>query len=465
MKRFFKIGIISFLSLISLFYLIFAISLLWSKSSVDIKGVKESFRVNSKEVHQFILIDSGLNSLKRRVSAIEDAKDSIELEYFIYELDLAAQIISFKLIEAAKRGVKVKILVDSSAPVFKLGPEYAKFLDEENIEVKYYNTAPLVNFIKIQHRSHRKFLIIDSIKLITGGRNIGNDYFALSEHYNFLDSDIEVTGPIIKKVKASFLKYWNSDFAETPSPPNEEVNLDFVQLDKIHFVLKFLERQNYDENVYDCSDVDFVTDSPGVDVSNRHIYRYLEEKLKKANQSLVVESPYFVLREDGLNLINELSDRKIVQTYLTNSLFSTDAFYTISAMIPVLKDLKKSNVRVLLYSGEDLYKKKKRPYAVSKRWGLHAKRAVIDSKHTLVGTYNIDPRSANLNSEVLISCNNNTKIAEATLKSMQIRQKNSWPLFSNDSSGISNLMKNTELVEKAKFILIFPLAHLFNFLL
>jgi putative cardiolipin synthase len=100
--------------------------------------------------------------------------------------------------------VRVRILVDFSAPVFELKPAYARLLGEAGVKVRYYNTSAMYRLVSIQHRSHRKLLIIDGDTVLTGGRNIANDYFDLSDHYNFLDSDLEVSGPIVKSVLESF---------------------------------------------------------------------------------------------------------------------------------------------------------------------------------------------------------------------------------------------------------------------
>lgn len=465
MKKFIKFSFLFTAATFVLFYAILAGNLWWSEHQTPENLHRHSLQVNSLAPHEFILINSGLESLKRRILAFESAQKTIELEYFIFELDLAAQIISFKLIEAAKRGVKVKILVDSSAPVFKLTPEYAKLLSDKNIEVKYYNTSPLSSIINVQHRSHRKLLIIDSQKLITGGRNIGNDYFDLSEHYNFIDSDVEVTGPIVKEVQKSFYSYWNSEYASLPDMLKEKVNLDFIDQEKIAKVLRWIMKNDFQSKVFICNDVDFVTDSPGVDFRNRKIWPYLVKKLNSITKSLNVESPYFVLRTDGLRLMTDLAQRNVQQTYLTNSLFSTDAYYTVSAMVSTLDDLRKLKVNMNLFNGEHSPQISNFPIKQSDRWGLHAKRAVLDRRHTIIGTYNIDPRSANLNSEVIISCNNNSQIAKVTLDSMEQRSKNSWKLFQKEKSSLYSLTNKASLIQVIKFYAILPLARLFNFLL
>lgn len=441
----------------------FLILYLWNSENKAAKSsIKSSHYVTSNLEHDISLIDSGIDSLKHRINLIDSAKNSIELEYFIYELDLAAQTITYKLIEAAKRGVKVKVLVDTSAPIFKLQPEYANFLKNENIEVKYYNLTPISNFINVQHRSHRKFLIIDSNKLISGGRNIANDYFDLSKEYNFLDSDIFISGPIVKDVQKSFLDYWNSDISQVPNSKVKSTDLNFVDLNKIQKLLSSLKASNRTLKLYKCSNMDFVTDSPGVEAQNRKVFKYISKRLENVNESIDVESPYFVLREDGLNLMKALTKKGIKQTYLTNSLFSTDAYYTVSTIVGELSAIKSTNAQVMLYNGSLLNQQKETKI---NRWGLHAKRAVLDKKHILIGTYNIDPRSANLNSEVLFACNNNPEIANAMLENMKNRRKNAWNLFAQKRSPLENLTQKTSFMMKLKFYLFIPISTIFKILL
>ena len=150
-------------------------------------------------------------------SSSQSARKSIALEFFIYDVDDASRLLTQALIKRAREGVQVRILVDFSAPVFKLKPAYARLLGEAGVKVRYYNTSALYRLVSIQHRSHRKLLIIDEATVLTGGRNIANDYFDLSDHYNFLDSDLEVTGPIVKTVLQSFDVYWNSRLATEPA--------------------------------------------------------------------------------------------------------------------------------------------------------------------------------------------------------------------------------------------------------
>jgi putative cardiolipin synthase len=117
-----------------------------------------------------------------------------------------------------------------------------------------------------------------------------------------------------------------------------------------------------------------------------------------------------------------------------------------------------------LYNGQKPEGLNQLSIGTSERWGIHSKRAVVDKKHILIGTYNVDPRSANLNSEALIICRDNPELAAHMIKSIQSRIDRSWPLFDN-SSPITNLTKYSNLSQKTMFLLALPLANLFDVLL
>ena len=180
--------------------------------------MEESLQAHSTEPHRLTHFDQGAASFHRRLELIESAKKSVALEFFIYNVDEASRLLTQALLKKAREGVDVRILVDFSAPVFELKPAYAQVLGAAGVKVRYYNTSALYRLVSIQHRSHRKLLIIDGDTVLTGGRNIGNDYFDLSDHYNFLDSDLEVSGPIVKTVLDSFDVYWNAHLSTDPYP-------------------------------------------------------------------------------------------------------------------------------------------------------------------------------------------------------------------------------------------------------
>src|SRR5215213_10239853 len=200
-------------------YLVFAIGLTVLNWVVrENPKVDESVLAQSTVPHTITHFDQGAASFQRRLELIAEARKSIALEFFIYDVDDASRLLTLALIKRAREGVQVRILVDFSAPVFKLKPAYARLLGEAGVKVRYYNTSAIYRLVSIQHRSHRKLLIVDGATVLTGGRNIGDDYFDLSQRYNFLDADLEVSGPVVKTVLESFDVYWNSHLGSEPVP-------------------------------------------------------------------------------------------------------------------------------------------------------------------------------------------------------------------------------------------------------
>ena len=105
------------------------------------------------------------------------------------------------------------------------------------------------------------------------------------------------------------------------------------------------------------------------------------------------------------------------------------------------------------------------PNGGSQRWGVHAKRAVVDKKHVVIGTYNVDPRSANFNSELMLICRNNPELANEVLVDIQSRISGSRKLFESDTSAWSSLILNAELGQKIRFALAMPIVYVFDILL
>ena len=435
--------------------------------------VGESLQAHSTEPHQLTHYDHGAASFNRRLELIESATTSIELEFFIYDVDEAARLITQALMKKAREGVRVRILVDFSAPVFALKPAYARVLGEAGVLVRYYNTSGVHRLVSIQHRSHRKLLIIDGRTVLTGGRNIANDYFDLSDHYNFLDSDIEVSGPIVATVLESFDVYWDSPLAEDPEPDsrqNPEAERfvapganDAATIEQLRAAGDAYRASHI---THECRDLRFVTDFPNHGESSRNVFNAIVEELGRATQEAVVESPYFVINKGGHAVLEDLHRRGVHVRVLTNSLGSTDASYAVAALYPWLGSLADTGLTLSAYNGAPLPAQSTSLGGGHPRWGVHSKRGVIDGDTTIIGTYNIDPRSANLNSELILVCRGQKALASEVLASIAAREALSRKVI--DRGNVVNrsaLIGDSPITQRIKFLLEMPIANLFDFLL
>lgn len=441
------------------------------------KDSPEAFEVRSTEANSMLLLDSGALSLQRRLEMIESAQHTLELEFFIFNVDESSRLVTQALVRKAEQGVKVRLLVDFSAPVFQLKPAYAKVLKSHGVDVRYYNTSSVLRVVTSQHRSHRKLLIADGQSVITGGRNIANEYFDLGEDYNFHDSDVEIRGPIVEAIRKSFDLYWTSNLSVEPDQTDETAVMK--ETDKVG---KFLKSEPGDDKILQrtrdlaavasklvqtrtCHDLTFVTDFPNQGEKNRLVYPALVKALSEAKSSVKGESPYFVLKSEGLKDLQKIGESGVDVQILTNSLYSTDAFYSASALYLSLRRLSGSRLTLYGFTGNGVPGEAPEKMK-DERWGLHSKRAVLDESTVLIGTYNIDPRSANLNSEILLVCRNAPDLARDMLKSWQRHKELSSTLIENGKilPG-QRLLHGASLKQKIAFILALPLANLFDFLL
>lgn len=466
-----KVFLYLFLALTGI-YLLLVVGLytvsLFAGGDVDLSSSK-------KEVfseHKMKLLDSGLDSLRERILLIRGAKKTIELEFFIFDLDDSARLLMHELIDRAQAGVKVRLLVDFSQPIFKLSPAYAKYLKEQGIEIRYYNTAPIYRFASVQHRSHRKILIADDLEAIVGGRNIADEYFDMDPVYNFLDTDVWVRGEIVPFIRQGFDQYFDSELASSP----ETESIDGEQYSRIVDFFKnreasstILSKLNIDKHelpLHTCSNIIFITDPPSSSSDHRQIFSTLLELSADIEKRVDIESPYFVVGKGGYDIFKALSDKNIDLHVVTNGLYSTDATYVVSSLVYKLWSLSKIKLNLSVMNGNPVREQTSSDFVNVERWGLHAKRMVIDNKHTLVGTYNIDPRSANLNSELVIICKNNPQFAGEVLKSMDLRKSQSSRVITNGSvENYSAITDKASWKQQFTMYLMLPLTNMLEFLL
>src|SRR5688572_9703188 len=363
-------------------YVVFAIGLTVLEWIVrENPKVEESLRAHSTDPHWLTHFDQGAASFQRRLELIEAARKSIALEFFIYDVDDASRLLTQALIKRAREGIQVRILVDFSAPVFELKPAYARLLGEAGVKVRYYNTSAIYRLVSIQHRSHRKLLIIDGDTVLTGGRNIANEYFDLSDHYNFLDADLEVSGPIVKTVLESFDVYWSSHLATEPVPdtrPNAEAAKFVLPSERDVALTGKLrgagESYRQSHKAHECRDVRFVTDFPNHGEASRNVFTAIVKELGDAKKEVVVESPYFVIKSGGYAVLEDLHKRGVHVRVLTNSLASTDASYAVAALYPWLGSLADTGLTLSAYRGAPLPSQGTNLRGGTPRWGLHSKR-------------------------------------------------------------------------------------------
>jgi len=418
-----------------------------------------------------VVLEDGGNAILARAWLSEYAEKTIDIQYFIFSTDNVGLIACDYLVRAADRGVKVRILVDDI--LVDAGPHEILTLDShENIEIKIYNPGINIgkniaqkvkkfatDFTKANQRMHNKTFTVDGNVTITGGRNIADEYFDYDHEYNFRDRDVMLLGKTVKKVESSFEQFWNNALSVPVTELVEEPENDFkakTRFERLHqyacnpdnFWPQVRERLNtmlqLFRNIHQSGDlvwldsVSFVSDIPGKN-EDRPDHKggiatdELIRLVRSAKRSIAIQSPYLVTTDLGKKLFEEAVKRGVKVRILTNSLASTDNLEAFSGYQRDRKSLLNTGVRIFEFRPDAKERYKVMTGALQEKldytpvFGLHAKSMVIDSFITVIGTFNLDPRSANLNSEC-VTVIKSEKIAGSVLKGMEeeFKPENSW---------------------------------------
>ena len=416
--------------------------------------------VQDKSENQLSIIENGLQALQLRLDIIGRAKKTLELEYYIYKTDRAGKLITLALIDAAKRGVKVRLLVDKTAFISELDKYHALEFQKYGIELRFYNAVTAVRLLATQFRNHRKLLIADDSEGITGGRNIGEDYFNMSEHMNYNDRDVHVKGPIVKAMRDSFDLYFESKITSLPKKIKKTGNkkhlaaISFMTEDaEMAFLktrLEYLTRPLMNlERLHTCPVTSFGTDAPGLrsdgilSSSDTKSYRYLRRvifnRIRNTDMHLYIASPYMINNRATLDLMEDLIKREVQVTIHTNSLSSTDALYMVANAYSKFKKWAQKGVTTYLHKGkplrEDIILDET---AVSAKWGVHDKSQVYDSRNSseiMIGSYNIDNRSYHFNTEIALFCKGSDELSNE-LRGAILWQSGQGLLYSSDGKAM-----------------------------
>ncbi len=433
------------------------------------------FFVEHKEGENHVMvIENGLAALQLRLDLIKRAQKSIEIESYIYKTDEAGKLVTLELKKASERGVKVRILVDKSIIVTELNEKHARRFKQIGIELRYYHDETIFKPLAANFRNHRKLLVVDDLEAITGGRNIGNDYFHMDEDFNYNDRDMYVIGPVAKTMRETFDLYFNNNIShEALVPADEEDNtkIYFVDDEKIQLLrdrVELLARPVLDKIVLrPCPLLTFVSDAPGLrgeeklKKDERTRFRYLRQvifdRIKNATKAITLTSPYMIFNKQTRELMDDVTKRKIELNLHTNSLASTDAIYMIANAYLKFKKWSKAGANIYLHKGRSLDGDViLNENAESARWGLHDKSQVyesLDSSEVMIGSYNIDNRSYLFNSELALFCKNNQELTQEVKGSIMGRAQQGLIFMPDGTAQDKNGRVNVYGASKEKILL------------
>lgn len=393
--------------------------------------------VSLKSHSSFYSLENPVDAFAARLYLIDQATTSIDVQYYIYKNDLTANEFTYRLLQAANRGVKVRMLIDDLTTTGK-DKDIVMLANHPNIEIKLFNpnrfralfraAALLLDIGRLGKRMHNKTFTVDGYAAILGGRNIGDEYFAANmNEVVFLDYDILALGKVVPEVYKEFDIYWNSPLSvdyrkvinETINHSDYEksmVHIDalhqaFLKTPLAHHIQKCTfhkEAKRGDIPLYASREASLYFDLPRKVVSDpndsrTHLSSSIKGALDGVNHELILISPYFIPSPQMMQNLKKIRARNIPITVITNSMASTD--------VPMVYSGYQNYIRPLLEMGITLYELK--PYLdqipknrkEAKKFehiSLHTKMIIVDDKQLLVGSANMDPRSDKLNTEVLM---------------------------------------------------------------
>ncbi|MEJ2109096.1 MAG: phospholipase D family protein [Acidobacteriota bacterium] len=417
------------------------------------------------------LLEEGDVSMEFRAWLCESARQSIDVQYFIFSSDNVGLIAVDYLLRAADRGVKVRLIVDDFM-VEADADELLALDSHPNLSIKIYNPSANIgktlprkflslagDFKGFNQRMHNKTFIVDGRAVITGGRNIADEYFDYDHEYNFRDRDVLLLGKATTDIAESFSLFWESDLSvhianlvsEDSAEIDAEAKFEYLHQyacspmnfwpevrDKINSAPQRFQKLLQSGEFVWVDNFTFVSDLPGKN-ENEDLQGgglttdALIGLINEARKSIYIQSPYFVTTDLSQGLFKKAIDRGVQIKVLTNSLTATDNLEAFSGYRRERKKLLEIGVDVFEFRPDAAIRFKRMTGALQKKtgfnpiFGLHAKSMVVDEAVSVVGTFNLDPRSANLNTECVCIIRDPI-VSEKLFKVMaeELKPQNAW---------------------------------------
>lgn len=376
-------------------------------------------------------LSDGRDAFAARVLLTRGAERSLDIQYYIWRNDLTGTLMLDALRSAAARGVRVRLLLDDNNTA-GLDPVLLAFDREPNVEVRLFNPFSsrgwrslgyLTDFLRLNRRMHNKSFTVDNQATIVGGRNIGDEYFGAAGDMLFVDLDVLAVGPVVDAVSKDFDRYWNSvsaypiaslvsaDEAETAgalaqratsmrSRPEAQRYLEAIRTSP------FVEQLTQGRLALEWGATRLVSDDPvkvlGKAKQESRLAVHLRQLLGEPKQQLDLVSPYFVPSKEAAEALADIARGGAQVRVLTNSLEATDVAAVHAGYAKWRRELLEAGVSLFELRrswGPELPETGRGRFGSSAS-SLHAKTFGVDGHSVFVGSFNMDRRSIDLNTEM-----------------------------------------------------------------
>ncbi|MEO8382125.1 MAG: phosphatidylserine/phosphatidylglycerophosphate/cardiolipin synthase family protein [Acidobacteriota bacterium] len=365
----------------------------------------------------FRILDDPREAVQARVDLIQQAEREVHALYFLTRNDRISLTALALLRDARRRGVgNVRLIVDAGS--HRIPKAVLAHLRDEGVEVRVYHPLTLRHPRWMLRRMHEKVVVVDGRRYIAGGRNLAESYFGMAARKNYVDRDVYVEGPSAADADRHFDTLWGSRHVASlkvrVTRAEKEAAARVIDAALCDRFVKLNTGKDWSQGQRNVERVHFLHD-PLVSEEGQRVGERLAKVIDGAKTSIVIESPYLVpsrsLRE---LLVKKLKEGVYVQI-VTNSLRSTDGVLPQAAYLKYRRRLARAGLDVREYKGPD---------------PLHAKSYVIDGKIAIIGSYNLDRRSQNLDSEALCVAEDEVLARELT-DSIALHLQNAWTVRGN----------------------------------
>ncbi len=376
-------------------------------------------------------LDNPLDAFAARALLAQAAQRSLDVQYYIWRGDMTGTLLLEALHDAADRGVRVRLLLDDNGTA-GLDTVLASLDSHPNIEVRLFNpfvvrTPKLLGFVtdfnRVNRRMHNKSFTADNSATIVGGRNVGDEYFGATDGVLFSDLDVLAIGQVVGEVSTDFDRYWGSASsyplgrilpgAAVLPLANMHADADRVERDPAATAyvralqqLPFITQLVQGQLPLEWASTRLVSDDPlkalGKAPAEAMIGQQLRDLLGEPQQNLELVSPYFVPTASGTEAFAGMTRRGVKVRILTNALEATDVEVVHSGYAKRRLELLRAGVQLFEMrgqAGDPPLQPSAGPFGSSGS-SLHAKTFAVDHTRVFVGSFNFDPRSANLNTEL-----------------------------------------------------------------
>lgn len=372
-----------------------------------------------------------LDAFVARSALLRVAEESIDLQYYIWRADTSGTILLQEIYAAAERGVRVRILLDDNNTQ-GMDDLLAVLNDHPNIEIRLFNPFTnrkvrfmgyLIDFNRLNHRMHNKSFIVDGKIAIIGGRNIGDEYFAAGDGMVFADLDVITMGDIVPQLSRDFDNYWNSvlsypadliitkEYGDDYKAAIEKLRKVRYRADIETYQAALMRSRLLDDMLnhrldWQWSEAFLVSDPPSKALgvwSENDFYRPLLDAIGKPRKDIFFVSPYFVPTGAGAEFLKDLVVDNIDVSVLTNSYDATDVAIVHAGYVNYRQELADAGVKLYELKREydnEVPDVRDKGLVGSSASSLHAKTFVVDGERLFVGSLNLDPRSAKINTEM-----------------------------------------------------------------